>query len=45
MMIFCVFFAKSNLTPGGLGLIALRLGPDEMAAQEDLPVTAPRKWK
>ena len=31
---FCVVvLAKLNLTPGGLGLVALRLGPEEMAAQ------------
>ena len=45
MMIFCVFFAKSNLTPGGLGLIALRLGPEERASQDDLPVTACRRME
>ena len=27
-----LFFAKQSLTPGGLGLEALRLGPEEMSA-------------
>ena len=31
------------LTLGGLGLIALRLGPEEGASQDDLPVTACRR--
>ena len=25
------FFAKLSLTPGGLGLVALRFGPEEVA--------------
>ena len=33
-----VLFAKLSLTPGGLGLVALRLGPEEIAAQDDLRV-------
>ena len=31
------------LTLGGLGVVALRLGPEERASQDDLPVTACRR--
>ena len=31
------------LTLGGLGVVALRLGPEEGASQDDLPVTACRR--
>ena len=48
MMIFFSFYfrfllAKLNLTPGGLGLEALRLGPEEMAAQDDLQVASEKR--
>ena len=33
VVVVVVVLAKLNLTPGGLGLVALRLGPEEMAAQ------------
>ena len=40
---FRFLLAKLNLTPGGLGLEALRLGPEEMAAQDDLQVASEKR--
>ena len=40
LMLVVLVVVSFFLTLGGLGLIALRLGPEEGASQDDLPVTA-----
>ena len=43
MMMMMLVVLVSFLTLGGLGVVALRLGPEERASQDDLPVAACRR--